>query len=167
MDNESGGHRIQEVSPTEKRGRVHTSTVTIAVINPDISLNKLFEQREDSDFRVEWFQSLGAGGQHANKHQNSCRMIHVPTGLKQESRGRSREANLREAKASLIRILDEKLNAEKYGKLSEMRKGQLGSGQRGDKVRTLRCQDDIAKHHITGKSCAVSKLMAGYFDLLW
>jgi peptide chain release factor 1 len=146
---------------------VHTSTVTIAVIDHDISLNKLFEQRADSDFRVEWFQSLGAGGQNANKHHNCCRLVHVPTGLKQESKGKSRESNLRQAKESLIRILDEKLNSERYGKLSEMRKGQLGSGMRGDKVRTIRMQDNIAKNHQTGRTCKADKLMAGSFDLLW
>lgn len=67
----------------------------------------------------------------------------------------------------MIRILDEKLNAERYGKLSEMRKGQLGSGMRGDKTRTIRMQDNTAKNHQNGRTCKADKLMAGWFDLLW
>lgn len=146
---------------------MHTSTVTIAVLDPEISLNKLFSQRADSDFRVEWFQSLGAGGQNANKHHNCARITHIPTGLRQEQKGKSRESNLKQAKQSLICILDEKMNAEKFGKISEARKGQLGSGMRGDKSRTIRFQDNTAKSHDNDKSCRADKLMDGYFDLLW
>jgi peptide chain release factor 1 len=139
----------------------------VAVLDQNAAGNVLYEKRGDDDFRVEWFQSLGAGGQHANKHQNSCRMIHIPTGLKQESRGRSRETNLRQAKAALIAILDEKLRAERAGSLADTRKTQMGSGMRGDKVRTIRYQDNIAKDHQTGKQCPAIKLMEGNFDLLW
>jgi peptide chain release factor 1 len=167
LSHETGGSRVQRVSPTEKRGRVHTSTITIAVIDPEISLNHLFEQRGDGDFKIEWFQSLGGGGQNANKHHNCCRITHIPTGLRQEHKGKSRESNKKQAKEALIRILDEKSNAEKYGKIADIRKGQVGTGMRGDKVRTLRHQDNIAKNHLTGRSCQVDKLMDGYFDLLW
>lgn len=146
---------------------MHTSTVTIAVIDPEISLNALFEQRSDDDFKIEWFSGTGKGGQHRNKHQNSARVIHIPTGLKQERQGRHREVNLRDAKQALIDMLDEKLNAERYGKLSEARKGQLGSGMRGDKTRTIRFQDNQAKNHQNGRSCRADKLMDGSFDLLW
>jgi peptide chain release factor 1 len=164
---EAGGHRFQRIPPTERRGRVHTSSVTVAVLDPVTASNALLERRTDDDFRVEWFQSLGAGGQHANKHQNSARVIHIPTGLKQESRGRSRESNFRQAKESLVRILDEKLRVEKAGALADTRKSQMGSGMRGDKIRTIRFQDDIAKDHQSGKQCPVAKLMDGNFDLLW
>ena len=158
---------MQRVSPTEKRGRVHTSTVTIAVIDPEISLNKLFEQRADDDFRIEWFSGTGKGGQHRNKHQNSCRIIHIPTGLKQERQGRHREVNLRDAKQAVIDMLNEKLSTEKYGKIAGMRKEQLGSGERGDKTRTIRFQDNTARNHQNGRICRADKLMQGFFDLLW
>jgi peptide chain release factor 1 len=164
---ETGGARVQRVSPTEKRGRVHTSTVTVAVIDPEISLNELFEQRSDDDFKIEWFQGVHAGGQNANKHHNCARIIHIPTGLRQESKGKSRESNLRQAKESLIRILDEKSSTEKYGKIAGIRKDQLGSGMRGDKSRTIRFQDNTARNHQNGRTCRADKLMQGWFDLLW
>jgi peptide chain release factor 1 len=141
--------------------------VTVAVLDPAAASNALYEKRRDEDFRSEWFQSLGAGGQHANKHQNSIRLIHIPTGLKQECRGRSRESNFRQAKAALIAVLDAKMHAERAGALSDTRKAQMGSGMRGDKIRTIRFQDDIAKDHVSGRQCPVEKLMAGNFDLLW
>src|SRR5687768_9355475 len=94
LENEAGGHRIQEVSPTEKRGRVHTSTITVAILDHDATTNDIYSKRADDDFKIEWFSGTGKGGQHRNRHMNSCRLIHLPTGLKQERQGRHRESNL-------------------------------------------------------------------------
>jgi peptide chain release factor 1 len=94
-------------------------------------------------------------------------MIHVPTGLKQERQGRHRESNLRDAKQALIELLDQKLRGEQSEQISEVRKEQVGSGMRGDKIRTIRTQDNTAKDHRTGRSCRADKLMEGNFDLLW
>lgn len=74
---------------------------------------------------------------------------------------------MRQAKESLVSILDQKLNADRAGKLADTRKSQVGSGMRGDKVRTLRYQDDVSKDHNTGKTCSTERLMEGNFDLLW
>lgn len=132
-----------------------------------VAANAQYEKRSDDDFEVQWFQSLGAGGQNANKHHNCARVIHLPTGLRQESKGKSRESNLRQAKAALIQMLDQMVHDERHGKLSDTRKAQVGSGMRGDKIRTIRSQDNTAKDHQTGKSCQADRLMAGNFDLLW
>lgn len=75
--------------------------------------------------------------------------------------------NLRQAKDALIKMLDEKLRAEKAGNLSVERKAQMGSGMRGDKIRTIRFQDNIAKDHQSGRSCPAMTLMEGNFDRLW
>ncbi len=158
---------MQRIPPTEKRGRTHTSTITIAVLDPSTTGNASYEKREPDDFEVQWFQSLGAGGQNANKHHNCARVIHKPTGLRQESKGKSRESNLRQAKEAIVRILDEKLRSERAGKLADTRKTQMGSGMRGDKVRTIRFQDNIAKDHQSGRQCPAERLMDGNFDLLW
>lgn len=166
LDNESGGHRIQRVPPTEKRGRVHTSTVTVSITDPTIQANNKYFQREKSDYRIEWFSGTGKGGQHRNKHQNSCRIFHTPTGLKQEKQGRERKSNEREAKAELNKRLDLLASKEKASLLSSIKKNQIGSGMRGDKFRTYRFQDDQVVDHRTGKKAKCAKVMKGRFDLL-
>jgi len=141
--------------------------VTVSVTDPTIQANSKYSQREDSDYRVEWFSGTGKGGQHRNKHQNSCRMFHIPTGLKQEQQGRKRDANLRDAKTELNKKLDFLASQEKASQLSSVKKSQVGSGMRGDKFRTYRFQDDIVTDHRTGMKAKCSKIMKGRFDLLY
>ena len=97
LDNEPGGHRIQRVPPTERKGRVHTSTVTVAVLDPSIAQTAI----QDRDLRVEWYSGTGAGGQYRNKHQNSCRITHIPTGIQATAQCRSRENSYTEARAAI------------------------------------------------------------------
>lgn len=168
LHNEAGGHRIQRIPPTERRGRVHTSTVTVAVLEcAQQDSSSPYLQRKDNDFRVEWFSGSGAGGQHRNRHLNCARLIHVPTGLKQERQGRSREANYRDAMAALIAMLDECLRSGFKAVEDDVRRQQIGSGMRGDKRRTYRFQDDTVVDHITGKSMQASKAMKGGICRLW
>ena len=163
LEKESGGHRIQRVPPTERKGRVHTSTVTVAVIDP-VTQEKEYT---DADFRVEWYSGTGAGGQNRNKVLNSCRITHISTGTISTAQTRSRVNSLTLAKSDLISKLkfnDEiKLNQE----ISIKRKKQVGSGMRSDKIRTYRYQDDIVTDHSTGIKLSVKKVMSGYFDLFW
>ena len=98
--------------PTERKGRVHTSTVTVAVIDPNVVVRKEYSMRDSKDFKIEWFSGTGAGGQHRNKHQNSCRIIHIPTGLKQESQCRSRQNSQQEAMSRLLWQLDQLTESE-------------------------------------------------------
>lgn len=163
---EAGGHRIQRIPPTEKRGRVHTSTVTVAVIDPSVQVNTKYSLRDEEHFKIEWFSGTGKGGQHRNKHANSARITHIPTGIKQECQGRKRESNKREAMLALNKLLDEKEQEQLYGKIGAMKKEQVGSGMRGDKFRTYRFQDDVVIDHRTGKRAKCSKVMKGRFDVL-
>lgn len=165
--NEAGGLRLQRVPPTEKRGRVHTSTVTISVVNDEVKTDERYDMREDKDFYVEWFSGSGAGGQHRNKHQNSCRLYHLPTGLMEARQGRKRESNLKDAKAALLATLDKKANGQGNAIQASTRKEQVGSGMRGDKIRTLRFQDDQITDHRNNRSTTAKKFMRGYMDLLW
>lgn len=168
LSNEKGGHRIQRVPTNEKRGRVHTSTVTVALTSrTDFRKDDPLLQRSETDFRIEWFSGSGAGGQHRNKHQNCARIIHIPSGLKQERQGRSREANYRDAIAALIAMLDEHLRSGSKVLEDDIRRQQIGSGMRGDKRRTYRFQDDIVVDHVTGKSAQASKAMKGGIAMLW
>lgn len=163
MNNEPGGHRIQRVPPTERKGRVHTSTVTVAVID---SSSKTFVLK-DSDIRVEWFSGTGCGGQYRNKHQNSCRMIHIPTNVTVTAQCRSRTNSYNEAKSELVKRLKRTFDCEIYSELASTRKNQVGSGMRGDKVRTYRFQDDTVKDHQSGKCASLKMVMNGNIDLLW
>jgi peptide chain release factor 1 len=147
---------------------VHTSTVTVAFIaDGGVDEDSALLRRSPGDFRVEWFSGSGAGGQHRNKHANCARVIHIPTGLKQERQGRSREANYRDAMAALIAMLDERLLSGSKAVEDDARRRQIGSGMRGDKRRTYRFQDDTVVDHVTGKSMQASRAMKGALSSLW
>jgi peptide chain release factor 1 len=163
LDNEPGGHRIQRVPPTERKGRVHTSTVTVAVLEDHVISTNINEQ----DIRIEWFSGTGAGGQYRNKHQNSCRIVHVPTGLTVTAQCRERSNSLKQARQELERRLKENEARSVANKVSGIRKTQMGSGMRGDKIRTYRFQDDRVVDHITGKSASCERVLKGHFELLW
>lgn len=163
LNNEAGGHRIQRNPPTERKGRVHTSTVTVAVIDPMIQ--KIVYK--EADFKVEWFSGTGAGGQNRNKVQNSCKITHIQSGIMSTAQTRSRTNSLNLAKNNLLEKLKTLEDSNRNKKISSNRKEQVGSGMRGDKIRTYRFQDDIVKDHITGKSASVKQVLKGNFDLLW
>jgi protein subunit release factor A len=91
----------------------------------------------------------------------------MPTGLKQERQGRSREANYREAMAALISMLDDRLRLGSKAVEDDVRRQQIGSGMRGDKRRTYRFQDDTVVDHVTGKSMQASKAMRSGITALW
>ena len=164
LDNEAGGHRIQRVPPTERNGRVHTSTVTVAVLDP-LTVNA--RTRPDGEFKVEWYAGTGKGGQYRNKHQNCCRLTHLPTGLVQTAQDRERVSNLRNAKEALNRRLDEMERQRMFSGQNSLRKNQVGSGMRGDKRRTYRFREDSVYDSIRGKEARASAVMKGHFDLLW
>lgn len=163
LDNKPGGHRIQRIPPTERRGRVHTSTVTVAVTDPACPIANILE----SDLDIEWYSGTGAGGQHRNKHQNSCRIRHRPTGILATAQCRSRENSLTEARAVLTQRVQEHIQGQHDQAQSRDRRQQVGSGQRGDKVRTYRFQDDRVQDHRTGQTARTSAVMRGQLDLLW
>ena len=165
LDNEPGGHRIQRVPPTERKGRVHTSTVTVAVID-SIGV-KSFSTIPESDLKVEWYSGTGAGGQHRNKHQNSCRITHIPTGVVVTAQCRSRQNSLAQAMAEIQQRIDNEAQRQYNNHIASNRKSQVGSGMRGDKIRTYRFQDDSVQDHVTGKRSKVKKIMNGNFDELW
>lgn len=163
LENESGGHRIQRIPPTERKGRVHTSTVTVAVIDPTLREVSF----KDADFKIEWYSGTGSGGQHRNKHQNSCRITHIPTKAVSTAQCRSRLDSQDSAMKCLISQLTNNAKLEHDNEISVDRKQQVGSGMRGDKIRTYRLQDDVVKDHISNKTASASKVLKGYFNLLW
>lgn len=147
---------------------MHTSTVTVAVLHGSgADTGHPCARRSPDDYRIEWFRGSGAGGQHRNKHANSARVIHIPTGLKQECQGRKREANLQAARAALDVLLDARLREDAHGREASLRAFQIGSGMRGDKRRTYRFQEDLVTDHQTGKTASATCVMKGGMDELW
>ena len=163
LQNEAGGHRIQRIPPTERKGRVHTSTVTVAVIDESTPKIKVSE----ADLKIEWYSGTGAGGQHRNKHQNSCRITHLPTGIVATAQTRSRQNSLDQALSTISKEVDSLVKKQYNNAIACDRKQQVGSGMRGDKVRTYRFQDDVVKDHRTNKTANTKKVLAGNFELLW
>lgn len=143
---------------------MHSSTVTVAVLDAR-DLKRI--EYNTRDFKIEWYSGTGCGGQFRNKHQNSCRLTYLPVGLVVTAQCRSRENSFEEAKTTLLaRLNNEQARVLNLSQAVE-RKNQVGSGERGDKIRTYRLQDNIAKDHRTEKSARTSDIMNGNFDLLW
>ena len=120
-----------------------------------------------NDLKVEWYSGTGAGGQYRNKHQNSCRITHLPTGTVVKSECRSRQNSLNEAMAEIQRRIDELTQRQYNSNIARDRKSQVGSGMRGDKIRTYRFQDDSVQDHLTGNRAKCSQVLKGNLDLLW
>ena len=151
--------------PTERKGRVHTSTVTVAVIDRSTEIGSV--SIADRDLKIEWYSGTGAGGQYRNKHQNSCRITHLPTGTVVKSECRSRQNSLESAMAELQQRIDTEAKRQYNNNIANNRKAQVGTGMRGDKIRTYRFQDDIVQDHLTEKRAKCSQIMKGNIDLLW
>lgn len=162
--NEAGGHRIQRVPVTERRGRVHTSTVTVSVLD-DASRAAVALNEKDLEYR--WFSGTGAGGQHRNKKMCSLELIHKPTGISRTAQGRSREANAKEARYELERALAEMHGGAAHAERNAIRSAQVGLGMRADKRRTYRFQDDSVVDHVTGRNMKATQFMRGRIDQLW
>jgi peptide chain release factor 1 len=154
------------VPPTERSGRVHSSTVTVAVLDQTAKPN-IYSQRSDEDFSIEWYSGSGAGGQHRNKHQNSCRMTHVPTGIVKSAQTRSRENSQQAAKMALCAELDKLAGTAAGEAVNGIRRAHVGSGERSDKRRTIRFQADQVVDHTTGKRMTADEYMKGGMDKLW
>lgn len=162
--NEAGGHRVQRVPPTEKRGRVHTSTVTVAIMaEKDVCHLEI----NIDDIEISWFSGTGPGGQNRNKVMASCRLLHRPTGISSVSQTRSRRSSFDQALEHLKRKI-RNVEESRHSLIEKTaRKSQVGSGQRGDKIRTIQFQNDSAVDHRTNRRITSEQYLRGYMDKLW
>ncbi len=134
MKYESGVHRVQRVPETESQGRIHTSTVTVAVL-PEADEVEL--EINPADLKIDVFRSSGAGGQHINKTESAVRITHLPTGVVVECQDeRSQHKNKDKAMKVLRARLFEAMQQEQTDKIASERKMQVGTGDRSERIRT-------------------------------
>lgn len=160
---ETGVHRIQRVPATEKMGRVHTSTASIAIL--PIRKEVKFEINP-SDLEIEFSRSGGKGGQNVNKVETAVRLTHKPTGLVVRSTAeRSQSANKEKALGILFAKLDEMKREEEAKKYSAERKEQVGVVDRSEKIRTYNfLQDRVTDHRINKNWHGIENIMRGDID---
>lgn len=160
---ESGTHRVQRVPATEASGRVHTSTATVAIMpqaeDVEIEIN-------DKDVRIDTYSAGGPGGQHVNKTQSAVRLTHLPTGIvvqcqDQRSQIRNRDLAFRWLRAKLY----EHEQSKRKKAMSDLRRAQIGTGDRSEKIRTYNFHDSRVTDHRIGFSVHnLPEFLQGDFD---
>ena len=161
---ESGVHRVQRVPETESQGRVHTSTVTVAVL-PEAEEVEL-DLNEERDIKMEVFRSSGAGGQHINKTSSAVRLIHIPTGTVVECQNERSQFQNRDKALKMLRakLLDEKVRAQE-NEIASNRRSQVGTGDRSEKIRTYNFPESrISDHRIKLTLYKLEQILNGNLD---
>ena len=160
---ESGVHRVQRVPATESQGRIHTSTVTVAVLpeaeEVDVDVN-------EGDLRIDVYRASGAGGQHVNKTESAVRITHIPTGIvvaMQEERSQHKN------RAKAMKILRSRIYEQQRASLSATRaadrKSQVGTGDRSERIRTYNFpQGRVSDHRINLTLYKIDRVMMGDLD---
>ncbi|WP_137179950.1 peptide chain release factor 1 [Roseomonas sp. AR75] len=160
---ESGVHRVQRVPATENQGRIHTSTVTVAVLpeaeDVDVQVN-------EGDLRIDTYRASGAGGQHVNKTDSAVRITHIPTGIvvamqEEKSQHKNRAKAMKVLRARLFDAERTRLDSARAAD----RKGQVGTGDRSERIRTYNFpQGRVTDHRIGLTIHKIDRVMLGEFD---
>ena len=160
---ESGVHRVQRVPETESGGRVHTSTATVAVL-PE--MEEVDVQINPADIEMQVYRASGAGGQHVNKTSSAVRLIHKPSGIvvacqEERSQQQNREKCMRMLASKLYEIEQERLESEVTG----MRRSQVGTGMRNERIRTYNFpQGRVTDHRVNLTLYKIDAVMDGALD---
>ena len=164
---ESGVHRVQRVPVTETAGRVHTSTATVAVL-PEVEEDDADVQINAKDLEIDTFKASGAGGQHVNKTESAIRITHVPSGIIVScSEERSQLQNRERAMGMLRAQLADRKRREAEEAVGSLRRSQVGTGDRSEKIRTYNYpQDRITDHRINQNFQNIKAILDGDMDRL-
>ncbi|MFH1392751.1 MAG: peptide chain release factor-like protein [bacterium] len=163
LKHEAGVHRVQRIPATEKSGRVHTSTATVAVLSaqdaPEIKINPV-------DLRIESFRGSGPGGQHRNVTDSAIRITHLPTGIVVSSQNQKSQ---HQNKAAALQILENRLknsSAKKYqDSVVQERREQIGQAERSEKIRTYNFpQNRITDHRINKSWQNLEQILNGNLE---
>ncbi len=160
---ESGVHRVQRVPVTESSGRIHTSTVTVAVLQEVEDVEIVINPK---DLRIDTYRAQGAGGQHVNRTESAIRITHIPTGLvvscqDEKSQHKNKERAMKVLKSRLYEFEKGKQEDE----VASSRKSQVGSGARAEKIRTYNFpQSRVTDHRITGQNFNIEVILDGGID---
>jgi peptide chain release factor 1 len=160
---ESGVHRVQRVPSTEASGRIHTSTVTVAVLPEVEDVEVDFNPK---DVRIDTYAASGPGGQHVNKTESAIRVTHLPSGIvvtcqDEKSQHKNKEKALKVLKARLFEHEKDKQNES----IAQNRKSQVGSGERSEKIRTYNFpQSRVTDHRVSGRNFNVGSIIDGDLD---
>ena len=160
---EAGVHRVQRIPATEKSGRIHTSTASVAIL--PIYPTEAFEIKPQ-DIEVSFTRSGGPGGQNVNKVETAVRILHKPSGLVVQSQNqRSQQSNREQAMAIMRAKLIEAKREKETGSISQVRREQIGTQDRSEKIRTYNFpQDRITDHRVNKKWHNIEKILAGDLD---
>ncbi len=160
---ESGVHRVQRVPATESQGRIHTSTVTVAVL-PEAE--EVDVQIDEGDLRIDVYRASGAGGQHVNKTESAVRITHIPTGIvvaMQEEK--SQHKNRAKAMKILRARMYEQQRASLHATRAADRKSQVGTGDRSERIRTYNFpQGRVSDHRINLTLYKIDRVMIGELE---
>ena len=160
---ESGVHRVQRVPSTESQGRIHTSTITVAVM---AEAEEVDVQINEGDLRIDTYRAQGAGGQHVNKTDSAVRITHIPTGTvvamqEERSQHKNRAKAMKVLRARIYEAQRARLDATR----SAERKGQVGTGDRSERIRTYNFpQGRVTDHRIGLTLHKIDRVMLGEMD---
>lgn len=160
---ESGVHRVQRVPDTESQGRIHTSTVTVAVL-PEVE--DVVVEINEKDLKIDTYRSGGAGGQHVNKTESAIRITHLPTGIVVQCQDeRSQIKNREKAMKVLKSKLYDKMQEDADKEYSQNRRSQVGTGDRSERIRTYNFpQGRVTDHRINLTLYSLESFMNGDID---